>query len=699
MNKRRRILYFKNIILILLSFFCGFSFLFNLKGHTSISITRFLNDHNISVNVITKVFSDLFISVNKNIIIYLIICVFIFLLIKFYFENIRLTKKEIIVISLLSVMFSVFCYLFDILNKELITNYIILRFWIKILGLSLILYCSISIIYKNIDKFVYKNFDNKKVIENKKKIIIGSFLFILACWIPYIISHYPAMFMGDTVDQLRQIIGLTNKTLLYVSDPINPNVVINDSNPVFLTFIISIFVKMGQLLGNINYGFFLYVVIQVFMSISLFSYSIYFGVKKGINKYLCILGLLFYSLFPMFPMYAVTIVKNMIFGIFYFIYLFMFYEIIYNSEKSLGNKVFLIKFVICQLLMMLFIKHGIYIVLLSGIVLIINKKQYWKKLAISLFVPLFIFQVLFTNLLLPYLGISKGKSAEMYSIPFQQTGLYVKKHENEITKDEKEAINSSLYYNRIKEKYNPILSDGMKDASFRQNCSSEDLIAYFKIWFKMFFKHPLTYFQATYMNNAGYFNPKYKPKLYYKENNMDRATTYMCAGKVFWGNNHKINYEYSVKGSDKKYVTDSVTKIKIDRSNRNIFYIDKKTKKIIELEPSNKIWLQFENPFKHVRSILYKITSKLQGITIIKYFFGLGTYAWICILIIVFGILKKKKDLILFMVPTIASYLIMIAGPYAGFRYAYPIVQSIFLLIVVAIKELNNNEELRKIKE
>lgn len=40
------------------------------------------------------------------------------------------------------------------------------------------------------------------------------------------------------------------------------------------------------------------------------------------------------------------------------------------------------------------------------------------------------------------------------------------------------------------------------------------------------------------------------------------------------------------------------------------------------------------------------------------------------------------------MVPTIVSYLILIAGPYAGFRYLYPIVQSIFILITVTMVNL-----------
>ena len=546
-------------------------------------------------------------------------------------------------------------------------------------------------------KVTFKRFglpyNPQKDKKNKNKIIIGCFLFILVCWIPYIISHYPAMFMGDTVDQLRQIFGLSNKTFLYVSNPIDPNIVINDSNPVFLTFVISIFIKIGQLLGNVNLGFFLYVIIQVFISIGLFSYSIYFGLKKGINKYLCLLGLIFYSFFPMFPMYSITIVKNMIFGIFYFIYLFMFYELVYISEKSIDNKVFLTKFAVCQLLMMLFIKHGMYIVVLSGIILIVCKRQYWKKLSMSIFIPIFIFQILFTNLLLPSLGISKGKSAEMYSIPFQQTGLYVKKHESEITKEERAAINRPLYYEKIKEKYNPILSDGMKNACFRRDSSGEDLLAYFKVWGKMFFKHPITYVEATYLNTAGYFNPRARVKLYYTEKNINRATSYMCADKVFWAENSRMNYEYRIKGSNKKYIASRVEDIKIDRNKRKIYYVEKNSNKRIELESGNKLWIQLENPFNNLRNSLYNLTSKLKKIPIIKLFFGLGTYSWICILIISFAILKKKNKLILFMVPTIVSYLIMIASPYAGFRYAFPVIQSIFLLIIVTLKELNQKDE------
>ncbi|MCR2033578.1 DUF6020 family protein [Anaerofustis stercorihominis] len=690
----------KNLLYILLSILSSLSLVISLESHSKKQILQFLRDQNIVSNLITRIFSDIWLSISTGPLFCFFIFISVFMLIYYTFKHYNLNKKETIALVSISIILSFFLFLFQILNREIITNYIILRFSLKIIGYSLILYCLITIIFKNLKFLLDYNFSKATIVKNKKKIIIYCSIFIFACWIPYIIAYYPAMLNLDTVDQIRQIYGLSNFSFLRTSVQLSPNIVINDSHPVFLTFIISIFLNIGKLFNSLNFGMFLFVLIKVCISLYLFSYLIYFSLEKGINRYVCLFGLIFYSILPLFPMAAITIVKNYIFGIFYLIYLLMFYKLVFNTDEVVNNKKFLICFSVCQLFIMSIVKHGIYVSAITGMILILYRKKHWKNLTFSIFIPIFIFQVLFSSILLPSLGISKGKSAEMYSIPFQQTGLYITKHGEEVTSEEKQNINKVLYYDRIKKNYNPTMSDGIKDFSYRADCTGKDKSSYFKTWFKMFFKHPLTYFQATYMNNANYFNPNSLTFLYYSDYEMDRCLKYMYANKIKLTDNSTFQYIYNIKKTKNEYSPENVyTDIKINREKKYLYYIDKKTNEKVELSSKHNIWITPLESLKGIRDVLLSLTTLMKKIPGINIFMGLGTYAWICILIIVFGILKKKKDLILFMVPTIASYLIMIAGPYAGFRYAYPIVQSIFLLIVVAIKELNNNEELRKIKE
>lgn len=117
-----------------------------------------------------------------------------------------------------------------------------------------------------------------------------------------------------------------------------------------------------------------------------------------------------------------TVVKNSLFGVFYLIYLIMLFELIFNYQNNIKIKI-LLSFSLVELLMLL-IKHGFYIVLLVGILILYERRN--VKITSS-FIPILIFQIGFTNILLPSLKISKGKSAEMLSIPFQQTGMYVTK--------------------------------------------------------------------------------------------------------------------------------------------------------------------------------------------------------------------------------------------------------------------------------
>lgn len=682
----------QKIFLLFFSFISSIALVINIKAVKIKTINSFMYKNKLSNNIINKVLIDFKFSIpNKDILFLGLLLISITILFFYVYKKYNIGKNEKICFVIISILFSFFMVYSQILSIDKLYKVTMLKSIIKMVGLSSLFYNLIILMYKNIG-FLFKYDLNKNlIVSNKYKIILFSALILFIFWLPYIIAYYPGILMDDSVDQLRQIFGLTNVTYLRISSPLSTSIFINDSNPVFNTFILSIFAGFGQLINNLGFGIFLFSIMQIIINIFVFSYSIYFILKLGVNKKVIFFVLILYSLFPLFPMFSYTLCKTSLFGAFYLIYIMMFFELSYSIKDKINNKKFLLLFMVIELIMMLLIKHGFYIVLLSGICLLFYKFKYWKKVGIIVIIPILIFQILFTNLLLPSLGISKGKSAEMFSIPFQQTARYVTKYGKEVTLSEKNAINKVLYYDKIVKNYNPTKSDGIKDRSYRANHTSKDMISYLKVWFKMFFKHPICYFDTTFINNAPYFDPNKKVWFYYIDKDMDRSTKFLISDDVFLSDTGVTMRTYSDNNTNQKIILsykDVVKNTELNKNKKTLIYKDKKTKKVYELKDNNNLWISSNVKFDSFRDILYELTCIFSVIPGIRLFFSMASYTWIYIILIAFAFLKRDKNTVLFLIPTIVNYLILIAGPYAGFRYLYPLLQSFLIIVFVVLQRL-----------
>jgi hypothetical protein len=118
----------------------------------------------------------------------------------------------------------------------------------------------------------------------------------------------------------------------------------------------------------------------------------------------------------------------------------------------------------------------------------------------------------FTGIILPACNVALSGKQELLGPAFQQTARYVCDYASEVTPEEQEAIAAVLPYDELDELYDPSLQDPVK-FEFNQNASDEDISNYLKVWFQMFRKHPGAYFMATIDNIKGFFIP-HKPDTY-----------------------------------------------------------------------------------------------------------------------------------------------------------------------------------------
>lgn len=164
----------------------------------------------------------------------------------------------------------------------------------------------------------------------------------------------------------------------------------------------------------------------------------------------------------------------------------------------------IIIFTIISILVCLCRNNGFYMVLPANIILIflLTKKIY---LAASLFCLIFVW-IGYNNIFLSLSGVQPGSKREMLSVPFQQTARYINCYPDEVTQEEKNAIDKVLDYEHIADNYNPEVSDQVKN-TFNENATNEELKNYFRVWLQLFFKHPGVYIQSFLANSYGYIYP------------------------------------------------------------------------------------------------------------------------------------------------------------------------------------------------
>ena len=397
------------------------------------------------------------------------------------------------------------------------TSFIIKGNFKPIINHPVITIFSFLIIFKIIFEIInylfdYMDKENKKDNQKKKNKLmqlfdnhpfIFSIVTILLLWLIYIIAFYPGILSPDPSFQLLQYFNIDNKYSEYVN-LIDKNVIITNHHPVLHTLLLGFFTNIGiKFFSSFNIGLFIYTIFQTIILSSTLSYTIKFMKEINISLKYRKICLLIYSLVPVFPLYALSPVKDVIFGSLIILYIISIYKFI-KFKKQIKFKDIILE-IILMVLITLFRNNGIHVILLSFPFLIFTSKENLFKF-ILIFISTILIYFSYSKIILPHFKITNGSIREVLSVPFQQTARYVKEHKKEVTKKEKFIIDKLLNYDTIDTRYNPKLADPVKN-EFNKDYTDKDLKNYFDVWFTEFKKHPITYVEATIENTYGYFYP------------------------------------------------------------------------------------------------------------------------------------------------------------------------------------------------
>ena len=443
---------------------------------------------------------------------------------------------------------------------------------------------------------------------------------LLLCWLPILLAYYPGIFAYDASNQVMQVINHDYTT----------------HHPLVHTLLLGGFFSIGNAIGDNNLGVLLYSFFQMFIVAAIMSGAIIYMLKKGISKIMYGIVLLFYALFPINSMMAISTTKDVLFSAFMLGLLITLWELFDDESLWKSKKVILVGFVFLIGIMLLR-NNAIYACVLSCPIICILLKRNRKRFC------LFIFSGLVISSLLNW-GISsavdaqKGSMVEMLSVPLQQIARVGKYHEDELDSEIKKELYSFIN-KEVVQNYAPNISDGVKNFVDEKSIKN-DPIQFLRLYIKLAVRYPREYIDAFASLTQGFWYLEDTSNANIYGSGMESRLGYMLT-----------NYKNMPEGYEVKH----------------------------------------KSYFPQLEYILEKLFSdnKYLEIPLISVFFAPAFYCWLLITFILVFLYRKKYDILVPGLILFCYLLTLLLGPTCIIRYVYPIVIAAPLLCFQILRSHN----------
>ena len=254
-----------------------------------------------------------------------------------------------------------------------------------------------------------------------------------------------------------------------------------------------IITKCQNIFGNTNIGFFFLTLLNVTLGITVFANTFRIMKELKVTILYRIICLVIYGVLPAFIGHIIINVKDTLYGLAFVLLICCLIKMLNDEDGFWNRRKEWILYGLSAILIILTRNNGIHLMLVTSIAIlikiIISKKQMLKKVTI-LIIPIIISEIIIQAITF-YYNVVPGEKGEMYSFFMQQSARYVYFYRNEVTEEEEDALRKTFAYDEIEQRYNPILSDSIKDTF------TDISIDYLKVYFLQFIKHPNIYIDAT----------------------------------------------------------------------------------------------------------------------------------------------------------------------------------------------------------
>ena len=304
---------------------------------------------------------------------------------------------------------------------------------------------------------------------------------IFLFWMPVFFALYPGAFVYDATEEYVEVISrqfTMHHPLLHV---------------LALGGIVHLFEYIG---AGANLGIAVYVLLQMLVMSAALSFVVRSFQMWGVTKRYAFITVLFFSIFPLFPLYAVCTAKDGLFTVFLLVSIVSMGNIIrladvkdaqppsHASAPSMSDMVI---FLVSSTLMMMLRNNGLYAyaatALISAMTLIISRRQ--KPVAFSgttarlliLMVMSIVLSLGGTRILKLATGATDGEHQEMLTVPIQQLARTYTYSPEAFTPDE-EALLKAFIPEDYLTTYSPRISDVLKSGFDNQYYESHRALFY-----------------------------------------------------------------------------------------------------------------------------------------------------------------------------------------------------------------------------
>ena len=359
------------------------------------------------------------------------------------------------------------------------------------------------------------------------KLLTGRFsAVILLCWIPWVICLFPGLVSYDAKNQILEMIGRRP---------------LSDANPIFQTLYLGLFYHFGLIFHNISIGIALYTMVQTGLMVWLLGAIVREIYVSKAPAWLYQLSLAFFALLPVFPIYSLTITKDVYFGMGLGLFSLVLYHFMklsiepqWKSRDRIRVTIFLsIGAILCTLLR----NAGIFLTASILTILVIyflvhRNRPFALSCGVSLTAVVLVYGMVHT-VMLPGFRIDPAPEAEFLNLPLQQTGRILSGCE--LPEEQMEIIDRVFAFEDGAVPYDPNISDSMKRAWRMSGATDEEQQAFWNLYPELMWEHKGTAVSAVFHSCYGYLCPGYtlvsKPVLFHQ-----CAYEYFAEDNAYWIN-------------------------------------------------------------------------------------------------------------------------------------------------------------------
>lgn len=539
--------------------------------------------------------------------------------------TISIINRRLFVISLIgSTLFSTTLVVGNnILSKELPS--LNLKIYIEIIAFIFAFFPVTTVVIGCIPNLKYGLYNN--FIEDKLKkyfkpsfkyfLIICSIIFL--CYVPTLLATFPGLFTYDVSNQLSQY--FTGKITRF-----HP--------PLHTLYVGSCFSIGKNLFNSYTTGMLIYSLSQMIMMSATFSYCCCFLAKNKVPIILQIISIVFFALFPVNQIFAVTTTKDVLFSTAFLLVVIFTIDMILHSEKFFSSYWLQLRYIFIVILMFSLRNNGYYVFLLCiPIMLIVFRKKFLNILVIC--TTCIVIWNIIIGPVYSALNIGQGNIREVLSIPIHQlTGVMTCNYEELNNRQKIDISNLIGNVHGLRESYG-INSADYEKANFNTNIFKSNSTYYIKEYVKIGLEFPKTYIYA-FLNNtlpAWYLEYTYSDCRLYKNPGIYMHFSY-------------IEYNYA----------------------SNEFVSIKKDSKIPELA-------------KNIKDICYNDTYK--NIPILSMLFRPAFIFWLLMLTIFICVYERKYKMLLPLFIFLFLWVSVLFGPVTLIRYLYPLFVGLPLMLMI----------------